>query len=70
MYWNYSNLLFQFKMLGYIIELKVKHVIIIVLIFLAYWYVTDKANKPNFKNDVEKMFKSNISEDAFSLIKE
>jgi hypothetical protein len=57
-------------MLGYIIELKVKHVIIIVLIFLAYWYVIDKANKPNFKNDVEKMFKSNISEDAFSLIKD
>ena len=56
-------------MLSNAIELKIKHLIIIGLVFIAYWYVIDKANKPDFKNDVEGILKTNISDKRFNLIK-
>jgi hypothetical protein len=36
---------------------------------MSYWYVTDKANQPYFKNDVETLLKTNISDEGFFLIK-
>ena len=56
-------------MLSNVIEIKIKHLIIIGLVFIAYWYVIDKANKPDFKNDVEGILKTNISDKRFNLIK-
>jgi hypothetical protein len=56
-------------MFGSSIEIKIKHLVIIAVVLIAYWYVIDKANQPYFKKDVETLLKTNISDEGFFLSK-
>jgi hypothetical protein len=56
-------------MFGNSIEIKIKHLVIIAVVLIAYWYVIDKANQPYFKKDVETLLKTNISDEGFFFIK-
>jgi hypothetical protein len=56
-------------MFGNSIGIKIKHLVIIAVVLIAYWYVIDKANQPYFEKDVETLLKTNISDEGFFFIK-